>query len=129
MKDHGQKVKGKVLTVRYILTQDMKWYYSLKGVKSAHGLMFIKDEGNFQKHDGWFYIVKPCKLLKGLMCEGHPRDKPQFCKSLTEETYKSGDFVLTPNCLFKYKDPMLAKLACMKESKELKDFFKSLREV
>jgi hypothetical protein len=36
-------------------------------------------------------------------CLGHPNNKPFCCKDLNLETYNSGKYFKTPNCLFKYK--------------------------
>lgn len=50
--------------------------------------------------------IHPCSQLRGNLCVGHKTGaKPIICKALTKETARlpNQGFIVTDNCLFKYK--------------------------
>jgi hypothetical protein len=123
-----KKPKKGSLVIKHNLMQDMQWYYKLKGIKFGHGLMFVPVKDMHWVGDKYM-VVKKCKLFKDNLCTGHPYDKPKFCCDLNAESVPTGKYELTPNCLFKYKDPAYAKLAFLKEKSGRKEFFDRLKEV
>ena len=79
-------------------------YYKNHDVEYIRGLLrFRKDRIQvIGKNILYFY---DCKRLNGNMCLDHPDKKPGICKFITLETSKTNNssFMVTPNCLFKYK--------------------------
>ena len=92
----------KFLILKKLLTKDMQWYFKLRGVRYNHGLLYFPTENCIDVGDKIIFI-KPCRLLEDNKCKGHPDSKPEFCKSLTLESKKTENVVITPNCLFRYK--------------------------
>lgn len=80
-----------------------QYYYKLRGVRYTRGtLRFRKDK--IKIIDGKVYYKETCSMLDGNMCKIHFTGKPKLCQELTIKTCHQTDrFVLTPNCLFKYK--------------------------
>lgn len=81
------------------------WYYKLRGIRYIHGIMRIPKLHCKYLGNQLVYLRKCNLLLDNYKCKGHPDKKPNLCKSLTLETSKTNNsrWVLTPNCLFKYK--------------------------
>jgi len=80
-------------------------YYSLRDVQYIRGLLRFKKDRIVVVGRKVMYVHN-CKLLTDdLLCTGHPDNRPEICKLLTLETAKipGQPFVLTDNCLFKYK--------------------------
>lgn len=84
---------------------DMEWYFRLHGAKYMKGgtLIITKSLYNIKKHDGYTLFHRPCNLLDGVMCKGHPDRKPNVCKELDKNSADNEKFHITPNCLFKFK--------------------------
>ncbi len=81
-----------------------QWYYNLRDVECLRGFLRFKKDRIIVVGRKVIY-VHPCRLLKNNLCGGHPDKKPELCRMLTLETAKlpNQPFVLTDNCLFKYK--------------------------
>jgi hypothetical protein len=79
-------------------------YFQLRDIECIRGFLRFKKERIVVVGRKVMYIHN-CALLDGLLCKGHPDNKPQLCKALTLETAKltGQPFTLTDNCLFKYK--------------------------
>lgn len=100
------KAEGKYLTVdpgKKLGLSDIK-YYKLHDVEYLRGVLRFRSDRIFVKGNILVYKYE-CQYLKDNLCIGHPHNKPDVCKSLTLETAKlpEQNFVLTDNCLFKYK--------------------------
>lgn len=94
--------RGVFAHVRLNLTPDLKRYYLLHGAVHRNNRLSIKAKSYFER-DGEIHFVRRCDYLTDdLKCRGHDK-KPRVCRELTEETYNTGLFGGTPNCLFKYK--------------------------
>ena len=98
---------GNFIMVRRILTANERWYYRLHGIGIIHGSLRI-DKSLCLNINGELYYIRKCDLLDGEnKCKGHPDNKPQICRMLTEhnldECRKKG-LIVTDNCLFKYKE-------------------------
>ena len=94
--------KEKYVFVHHFLTNDMKWYYKLRGVTYVHGVLRFPKENCFSAGNKIVFVGE-CKLLNNYMCKGHPDKKPDICKDLTATSTNKPNVVITPNCLFKYK--------------------------
>lgn len=85
------------------LSPDMIWYLELHGVKYAHGYIITRLK-NFELKDGKLWLYNRCHYLTDdLKCSGHPTDKPKVCQDLKEGCTEDPRFIITPNCLFRYK--------------------------
>lgn len=97
---------GEYLTIKLgkMLSASDQWYYSLHDVKYTRGVLKFKKDRIHVFGRRVFYM-HPCRLLNGNLCSGHPNNKPELCKVLTEDTAedKNRGFFVTDNCLFKYK--------------------------
>jgi len=104
------KVTKNSIMIRKNVTRDMHWYYKLHGVKIVHGLLvFPKSKCVISMDRVWY--VRPCDLLKDNKCLGHPDKKPHFCRNFTEETaMKYTHHLVTPNCLYAYKNEFCKKI-------------------
>lgn len=96
------QMKGKYLVVPQLLTPDAIWYYKLHGVIAGHGQLKFDKSKCIAFGDDILY-VRTCSNLDGLLCTGHPDNKPLICKELTMNHCLSTKYHVTPNCLFKYK--------------------------
>jgi len=95
---------GKLLSIK--IKQPFKdWrYYQLRDVEYVRGFLRFKKERIIIVGRKAMYVY-PCKLLDGNLCKGHPDKKPEICRMLNLEVAKLSNqpFVITDNCLFKYK--------------------------
>lgn len=94
--------QGKNMVINRLLPKDLVWYYKLRGIVYAHGLVQIEKKYCIPDGDKIMY-TKPCSLLEDNKCKGHPVNKPLFCQALTKESSKTPGAIITPNCLFKYQ--------------------------
>ncbi|MHA1690027.1 MAG: hypothetical protein ACTSU7_00185 [Candidatus Heimdallarchaeaceae archaeon] len=86
------------------LSPSDQWYYKLRGVSYSRGVLRF-DKSKIKLVGNRVVYIQNCELLDGNLCKGHPNNKPKMCKMLNEETAKLPlqPFVVTDNCLFKYK--------------------------
>ena len=94
------KEKGDYLIVKKLLTKDLIWYYKLREVIYAHGIMKFPKKNCVVSGNRIAYL-KSCKLLSGNLCKNHPDRKPIFCQQLILKTAEKN--TLTDNCMFKYQ--------------------------
>ena len=80
-----------------------QYYFKLHDVRYVREtLRFLKERITFI--NGKYIYNHPCEKLKENLCELHFSGKPKICQELTEEScMQKGRFLLTDNCLFKYK--------------------------
>ena len=95
-----------VLKIGRELSPSDQRYYRLHDVRYTRmTLRFLKSR--IYEIGGDVFYVYPCSLLdKNNLCTEHGKNKPKICKELTEETASKPNnrFMLTNNCLFKYKE-------------------------
>ena len=98
------KEKGKYLNIKKIISTDDKKYYTLHGVKYAHGLLRFPKE-YITELQGTIVYYRWCDYLnKDLTCKGYPNNRPQMCKDYNEEDLTGkGKSKMTSNCLYRYK--------------------------
>lgn len=85
------------------MTEDLKKYYNLHDVRVKNNRVMVRIK-DFEIRDGLLIVYKRCKLLNDdLTCKGHPDDKPDVCKELDETTVNDKRFLVTSNCMFRYK--------------------------
>ena len=98
--------KGSLLAVSYpLLNDDLRFYYELHGVRTTKDALYIR-LNNFTYEHGKLTVYRKCDYLTPEnTCQGHPDKKPEVCKILTHKNRSGVDYVITPNCLFNYKDP------------------------
>lgn len=80
-------------------------YFRLRDVDYTRGCLRFKKDRIVIVGRRVLYVY-PCKLLDGLLCKGHPDNKPEMCRQFTEKTFDDPDqtCMLTDNCLFRYKE-------------------------
>jgi hypothetical protein len=107
LKDTKDISVGSKLTLKSVLTEELKKYYKAHGVKVIRGgvVLVIDDFYIVNEHD--LFVFKTCKYLtSNNLCSIH-NDKKQFkiCNDLNINNYHSINkkIRITPNCLFKYK--------------------------
>ncbi len=94
--------EGDVIPMKMRLSLDQQRYYSLRGYKYVHGILFVK-LNKFQIVGPWIYVFEDCSALNAEnQCSIH-ETKPIMCKDLSLDNVKDSRFYLTPNCLFKWK--------------------------
>lgn len=80
-------------------------YYTLRDVRYTRGtLRFRKDR--IHVFGRKMIYMHACRLLdENNLCKGHPYDKPEICEDFTLDNAheKDNGYLLTDNCLFKYK--------------------------
>ncbi len=85
-------------------------YFAIHDVDYVRGLLRFRRD-RIKVVDGRVVYFYTCQRLKDNLCMDHPYKKPDICKSLTLESSKMPNekFVITPNCLFKYKNKEVKK--------------------
>jgi hypothetical protein len=95
-----------MVKVRIPITPDLRWYFKLHGVEVQHDLLLIPQK-DCKFTPGLLSVYRRCSLLTSEnLCAGHPDNKPRTCKNLTLDSAKQGQYRLTPNCLFLYKQKL-----------------------
>ncbi len=97
--------KNQVLWFNCKLIADRVKYYKFHGCRYWMGRLRVKLDCPFEVCGDWLHVYKRCQLLnENNLCDGHSDGrKPEICEGLNEETCDKGNYVLTKNCLFKYK--------------------------
>ena len=94
-----------ILKIGKQLCPSDQYYYRLRDVRYTRGtLRFQKDR--IHVFGRKVFYIHPCKCLdENNLCTIHSTSKPKLCKVLTLETAheNNNSFVVTDNCLFKYK--------------------------
>jgi hypothetical protein len=102
---------GKFISIQSIIKLDERWYYRLRGVEYAHGMLRFRKKNCVVLDNRVAYIRKCDLLTDNLLCKNHGGRRPHICEALTIETAKQegkyfGEqrFKVTEHCLFKYKN-------------------------
>lgn len=99
------KTEYLVIRINRNMSPSDQYYYMLHDVRyTRNTLRFRKDRLKVIGRKVYYFYK--CNLLdENNLCKGHPNNKPELCKKLTLETsnIKKGGYMLTDNCLFKYK--------------------------
>jgi len=96
--------RGQVVKVRIPLDKDKIEYFGYHGCTYKGGVLEFKLD-KFSVKNGEVSVHRVCDLLTPeLKCAGHEDGrKPNVCKGLSKETLNNGQYVATPNCLYKYQ--------------------------
>jgi hypothetical protein len=89
--------------VHTVVTPDMKRYYELHGAKVDGDWVAVPRSACRTTLD-LLEVHMTCRELRAdNLCSLHKRGKPQACSELTLDTAESGDFGITPRCLYGFK--------------------------
>jgi hypothetical protein len=86
-----------------VMTPDLKRYYELHGARVEGDWVVVPREACKTTLDR-LEVYMTCRELRAdNLCGLHKKGKPRACAELTLETAESGDYGITPRCLYGYK--------------------------
>jgi len=86
-----------------VMTPDMKRYYELHGAKVEGDWVIVPRNACRTTLDRLDVYLTCRELRDDNLCGLHKRGKPRACADLTLETADSGEWSITPRCLYVYK--------------------------
>jgi hypothetical protein len=99
---------GSKLQIKKALTQDKILYYKLHGAQYAHGILTITlNNYYYNPNNKELHILDQCEgLTEDLKCKYHNTiQQPKICsKPNINENKNLPDIILTPKCLYNYKN-------------------------
>ena len=96
----------KYLTIkpnRHLSVDEIR-YHKYREIEYVRGMLRLRKDRIYIIGHKIVYLF-PCSQLENNLCKLHGKNKPKICESLTLESAKvhNDSFIVTDNCLFKYK--------------------------
>jgi hypothetical protein len=95
--------KHDVIRIHIQITPDMRKYLELHGAKLEGDIVVIPKENCDISPSRIFVTMRCTALQEDFLCRLHPDGKPDYCKNLSWETARDGNYEIGPRCLFGYK--------------------------